>query len=94
MLADCNVVPVLVMVNTRTPALSLTLTSATAKLGWSDVSVIVPKPWLSLIVALVALDKLMLKVSLPSKTASLLMVTVIVAWVWLAVKVNVPLFAT
>src|SRR5438270_210874 len=51
---------------------------------------IVPRPWLSVIVALVALDRLTKKVSSFSTVVSPLTLTVIVLEVWPGVKVSVP----
>ena len=71
---DSVVVPVLVTVKVAVPAASLTVTSLMAKLGRSSSvppapvpsSLMVPTPWLSLMVALVAPERLTLKVSGPS----------------------------
>ena len=53
-------------------------------------SLIVPTPWLSVMLAPLALDRLTLKVSAPSNTVSLAIVTVMVWLVSPAAKFTVP----
>ena len=90
--------PVKVTVNTATPSSSFTLTSSIDTLTTSsDVSVIVPNPWLSAIVAdpvVPILLKSTVKVSVGSENVSSVIVTEIVIVVPLtdpAGNVTVPL---
>ena len=77
------------------PALpSVTDTSLMEIVGCASSLLIVPTPWLSAIVAFVALDRFTLKVSFGSNTVSPLTVTLIGCEVWPAVNVKVPELAT
>ncbi|GJE61100.1 hypothetical protein MPOCJGCO_3221 [Methylobacterium trifolii] len=85
-----SVAPVRVMVKVAVPAASDTVTSLMAIVGAGSSLVIVPTPWVSVIVALVAPERFTRKLSLGSKTVSPLASTVMVRLVVPGAKVSVP----